>query len=406
VGDEQKIMIKFEEALNIVLGSVITLTPEEVSIIDSLERVLAGDVYSDCDIPAFDYSAMDGFALRYEDTKGALPESCIRLEIVGEFRAGGDTSSKVGSGEAVRIMTGAPIPDGADAVIMVEKTKENDGIVEICEEVEAGDNIRLTGEDIKNGDLVIHKGTLLNSAHVGMFASLGISRVNVIKKPRVALLTTGDEVIGIDEEIRPGKVRNSNAYSLFCQVKKYGGAPVNMGTARDEKDSLRERLKSCLDCDLIITSGGVSMGEYDYVRDVMNEIGMEQKFWKVAMRPGKPNLFGLIDGKPFFGLPGNPVSGMVGFEVFIGPAIRKMLGQKDEEPEVDAILQEDIKKKKGLRFFIRAVTRWEGGRYVTKTTGPQGSGMLSSMVRANSLIILPEDEQLIKQGTMVKVRLL
>jgi molybdopterin molybdotransferase len=399
-------MIKFEEALNIVLESVSTLVPEEVSIINSLERVLAGDVYSDCDIPAFDYSAMDGFALRYEDTKGALPESCIRLEIVGEFRAGGDTSSKVGSGEAVRIMTGAPIPDGADAVIMVEKTKENGGIVEICEEVEAGDNIRLTGEDIKNGDLVIHKGILLNSAHVGMLASLGISRVNVIKKPRVALLTTGDEVIGIDEEIRPGKVRNSNAYSLFCQVKKYGGAPVNMGTARDEKDSLRERLKSCLDCDLIITSGGVSMGEYDYVRDVMNEIGMEQKFWKVAMRPGKPNLFGLIDGKPFFGLPGNPVSGMVGFEVFIGPAIRKMLGQKDEERDVDAILQEDIKKKKGLMFFIRAVTRWEGGRYVTKTTGPQGSGMLSSMVRANSLIILPEDEQLIKQGTMVKVRLL
>jgi molybdopterin molybdotransferase len=397
-------MISFKEALDIVLGSVRTLAPEEVSIIDSLGRVLAGDVYSDCDIPAFDYSAMDGFALKYADTKGALPESCVKLKIVGEFRAGGDTSSKVGAGEAVKIMTGAPIPEGADAVIMVEKTKENDGIVEICEEVEAGDNIRLTGEDIKNGDLVIEKGILLNSAHVGMLASLGIPRVNVINKPRVALLTTGDEVISIDEEVRPGKVRNSNAYSLFCQVKKSGGVPVNMGTARDEKDSLREKLKSSLDCDLIVTSGGVSMGEYDYVREVVNEIGMEQKFWKVAMRPGKPNLFGLIDGKPFFGLPGNPVSGMVGFEVFIGPAIRKMLGQKEEESDVDALLQEDIKKKKGLRFFIRAVTRWEGGRYVTKTTGPQGSGMLSSMVRANSLIILPEDEELVKQGTMVKVR--
>ena len=399
-------MISFKEALNIVLGSVSPLAPEEVIIIDSLERVLAGDVYSDCDIPAFDYSAMDGFALKYADTKGALPESGIKLEIVGEFRAGGDTSSKVGPGEAVKIMTGAPIPEGADAVIMVEYTKENDGSVEVFREVEEGDNIRLTGEDIKNGDLVIRKGTLLNSAHVGMLASLGISRVNVVKKPRVALLTTGDEVIGIDEEVRPGKVRNSNAYSLYCQVKKSGGVPVNMGTARDEKGSLREGLRSCLDCDLIVTSGGVSMGEYDYVRDVINEIGMEQKFWKVAMRPGKPNLFGLIEGKPFFGLPGNPVSGMVGFEVFIGPAIRKMLGQKGEEREVDALLQEDIKKKKGLRFFIRAVTRWEGGRYVTVSTGPQGSGMLSSMVRANSLIILPEDEELVKQGTMVKVRLL
>jgi molybdopterin molybdotransferase len=399
-------MISFKEALDIVLGSVRTLAPEEVSIIDSLGRVLAGDVYSDCDIPAFDYSAMDGFALKYADTKGALPESGIKLEIVGEFRAGGDTSSIVGSGEAVKIMTGAPIPEGADAVIMVEKTKENDGIVEICEEVEAGDNIRLTGEDIKSGDLVIEKGTLLNSAHVGMLASLGIPRINVVTKPRVALLTTGDEVIGIDEEVRLGKVRNSNAYSLYCQVKKSGGVPVNMGTARDEKDSLRERLKSCLDCDLIVTSGGVSMGEYDYVRDVINEIGMEQKFWKVAMRPGKPNLFGMIEGKPFFGLPGNPVSGMVGFEVFIGPAIRKMLGQKDVEREVDAVLQEDIKKKKGLRFFIRAVTRWEGERYVTVTTGPQGSGILSSMVLANSLIIIPEDLDFVEKGTRVKVRFL
>jgi molybdopterin molybdotransferase len=239
-----------------------------------------------------------------------------------------------------------------------------------------------------------------------MLASLGISRVNVAKKPRVALLATGDEVIGIDDEVGPGKVRNSNAYSLYCQVKKSGGVPVNMGVARDEKDFLRERLTSCLDCDLIITSGGVSMGEYDYVKEVMNEIGMEQKFWKVAMRPGKPNLFGMIEGKPFFGLPGNPVSGMVGFEVFIGPAIRKMLGQKDVEREVDAVLQEDIKKKKGLRFFIRAVTRWEGERYVTVTTGPQGSGILSSMVLANSLIIIPEDLDFVEKGTRVKVRFL
>ena len=399
-------MISVKEALNIVLESVRLIDPEEVGIIDSLDRVLAVDVYSDCDIPAFDYSAMDGFALKSADTKGASPESGIKLKIAGEFRAGGDTSSKVEAGQAVRIMTGAPIPEGADSVIMVENTKEADNNVEIFEEVKKGKNIRLTAEDIKKGDLVMNRGTLLNAAHVGMLASLGISRIKVSKKPRVAVLATGDEVVGIDEEVRPGKVRNSNAYSLHCQVRKCGGTPVNMGTAGDEKNDLRDRLRSCLDCDVIITSGGVSMGEYDYVKDVMDEIGMDQKFWKVAMRPGKPNLFGVIEGKPFFGLPGNPVSGMVGFEVFISPAIRKMLGQKDVKREVDAILKEDIKKKKGLRFFIRAVTRWEDGRYMTGTTGPQGSGILSSMVLANSLIILTEDEELVKQGTMVKVRLL
>ena len=196
-------MIKFEEALKIVLESVIPLAPEEVSIIESHERVLAVDVYSDCDVPGFDYSAMDGFALRHADTKGASPESGVKLKVVGEFRAGGDTLSKVGSVQAVKIMTGAPIPEGADAVIMVEYTEENDGNVEVFREVEEGDNIRRAGEDIKNGDLVIHKGTLLNSAHVGMLASLGIPRIKVIKKPRVALLTTGDEVIGIDDALVP-----------------------------------------------------------------------------------------------------------------------------------------------------------------------------------------------------------
>ncbi|MDO8283211.1 MAG: molybdopterin molybdotransferase MoeA [Thermodesulfovibrionia bacterium] len=401
-------MISVDEALKTVLDSVKgPLGSESVGIIESLGRVLAEDIHSGSDLPAFDYSAMDGFAVKHSDIKDASLASGIRLKIAGEFRAGGDTSSKVSKGEAVKIMTGAPIPEGADAVVMVENTKEAGGFVEVFEQVEKGDNIRLAGEDIKKGDLVLEKGSLIGPAHIGMLASMGIAIVNVSKRPKVAILTTGDEVLSIEEKLLPGKIRNSNAYSLFTQVIASYAMPVNKGVAKDNKMSLSEGLKSCLECDIIVTSGGVSMGEYDYVKEVMNELGMDEKFWKVAMRPGKPNLFGTIAGKPFFGLPGNPVSTMIGFEVFVRPAIMKMLGRKGgERREVEALLEEDVKTKKGLTFFVRAQTRWEDGGYVTKTTGQQGSGMLSSMVKADSLIIVPEDVDTVKKGSRVKVRML
>jgi molybdopterin molybdotransferase len=399
-------MISVDEALKIILESVSPLASEEVTTIESLGRTLAGDIYSDCDLPAFNYSAMDGFALISSDTKGASSSSGRKVKKVGEHRAGVEAPLRVEKGQAVKIMTGALIPAGADAVIMVENTEETDDCVVVFEEVEKGKNIRLAGDDLRKGDLVMPQGTLIDAACVGMLASLGRVKITVTKRPRVAILATGDEVVGIDEEVRPGKVRNSNAYSLHCQVLKAGGIPVNRGIAADDIENLRHSLKACLDCDIIITSGGVSMGEYDYVRDIMIGLGLEEKFWKVAMRPGKPNLFGVIDGRPFFGLPGNPVSSMVGFEVFIRPALQKMLGGKNRAIEVDAFLQEDVRKKKGLRFFIRALTSWEEGRYVTRTTGPQGSGILSSMVIANSLMILPEDVDMVKQGASVRVRFL
>ncbi|MBI5676589.1 MAG: molybdopterin molybdotransferase MoeA [Nitrospirae bacterium] len=400
-------MIKVEEALDIVLESVKSMDAEKAGIIDSFGRVLAEDIKSDYNIPAFDYSAMDGYAVRVADTKGASAGKGAKLKVAGELRAGGDTSARVEKGQAVKIMTGAPIPQGANAVVMVEDTKMEDGNVAVLEEAEKGENIRLAGEDIKKGDLVISKGTLLREGHIGILAALGIPEVNVTRRPKVAILATGDEVISIDEDIKPGKVRNSNAYSLHAQVLACGGIPINKGVARDDIEGLKAKLRSCLDCDIIITSGGVSMGEYDYVKDVMIDMGMKLKFWKVAMRPGKPNLFGIINSKPFFGLPGNPVSTMVGFEVFVKPAILKMLGRiNDDRREVEAVLEEDIRKKKGLKFFIRAQTRWEDGCYITRTTGPQGSGILSSMVKADSFIILPEDEELVKQGEKVLVRLL
>lgn len=398
-------MISVDEALNIVLNSVNTLMPETVKIMDSFGRVIAEDVYSDCDIPAFDYSAMDGYALRYKDTKGASQYSPRELKVIGELRAGGEFKGRLKDGEAVKIMTGAPIPEGADAIIMVENTEKEGDIVKILQEVEEGENIRRVGEDVKKGSLVINKGTRLKEAHVGMLVALGKRDIKVTKRPMVAILATGDEVVDIGEEMRPGRVRNANAYSISSQVISAGGIPINMGIARDNPDELRLKLNQCLQYDVIVTSGGVSMGEYDLVKQILLELGMQQRFWKVAQRPGKPNLFGVIKDKPIFGLPGNPVSCMIGFELFVRPAILKMLGQtEDDRMEVEAYLEEDIKKKKGLRFFIRAQTRFEDGRFITRTTVPQGSGILSSMVLANSLIILPEDEGLVKKGARVRVR--
>jgi len=400
-------MIRVEEAIKVILESVKSLSSEIIGVTESLGRVLAEDVYSQCNIPGFDYSAMDGYAVRSVDTRGASPGSPKKLKVVAELKAGDLPSVGIKNGEAIKIMTGATIPEGADAVIMVENTSSKGDSVAILKEVEEGENIRRVGEDVKEGELVIQKGTLLKEAHVGMLAALGISKVRVTRRPRIAILATGDEVINIEEELKPGKVRNANAYSLSGQVLRWGGIPVDMGIARDEVGQLRAKLEASLENDLILTSGGVSMGEYDLVRDVLIEMGMDVKFWKVAIRPGKPVLFGVLRGKPVFGLPGNPVSSMVSFEVFVRPAILKMLDQRDEEiREVEAILEEDIKKKEGLRAFLRAKTRWEKGAYYTRTTGPQGSGILSSMVLANSLIILPEDKAVVRKGERVCVRFL
>lgn len=406
------LMIKVEEALNTILNSVRGLDTEVVRLTDSLGRTLAEDVFSNFDIPAFDNSGMDGYSLKSSDTIGASPEIPKTLKVIEELRAGIISSSEIKNGETIKIMTGAPIPLGADSVIMVEDTEKSavssqQSTVKIFKEVKAGENIRKAGEDIKRGELVIQKGSLLGPAHVGMLAALGISKIKVTRRPAVAILATGDELIDIKGKVKPGKVRTSNTYTLYSQILNCGGIPANIGIAKDDLRDLRKKIKSALGCDVIVTSGGVSMGDYDFVKDVLRSLGGEIKFWKIAMRPGKPVLFGMIKGKPFFGLPGNPVSSMVSFEMFVKPAILKMLCQKaDDRKEVEAILDEDIEKKKGLRFFFRGVTRWENGDYLTRTTGPQGSAILKSMMLANSLIILPEEEEYIKKGSRVRIRFL
>ncbi|MEW6009085.1 MAG: gephyrin-like molybdotransferase Glp [Candidatus Omnitrophota bacterium] len=416
-------MIFVKDALKTILDSVKILESETTRLSKGLDRVLTEDIYSNTNIPQFDNSAMDGYALLAKDTKGASKDKPKVLEVVDDIKAGDVPKRVVKGGEAIRIMTGAVMPPGADSVIMVEYTDKiknqrsrirNKEFVKIFKEVKFADNVRKAGEDIKKGELVIPEGTLLKSAHIGVLASLGKANIKVTRKPKVAILATGDEVIDVDEKLEPGKLRNSNTYALYSQVIKSGGMPKNLGIAKDNPLQLEKKIKQGLGCDLILTSGGVSVGDYDLVKFILAKMGTNIKFWQVAMRPGKPLVFGTISVKhlggkriPVFGLPGNPVSSMVSFEVFVRPVILKMLGEEqDERKVVDAVLEEDLKKKKGLRYFLRAKTRWEDGIYLTRTTGPQGSGILKSFVLANSLIILPEEEEFVEKGRRVTVRFL
>lgn len=401
-------MIKVDEALDIVLGSLKVPEAETVKLLQALRRILAEDVYTGFDIPGFDNSAMDGYALRSSDTTGATEANPKVLEIIEAIKAGFLPSKTISQNQATKIMTGAPIPKGADSVVKVEATQgDGKNRVKIFAQVKNELNVRRSGEDFKKGELALSKGTMITPACLGILASIGKSNLRVFKKPRVAILATGDEIVDVEDTFLKGKIRSSNTYTLYSQIIESGALPKNLGIVSDDPYQLRMKIEEGLDCDMILTSGGVSMGEYDFVKVVLEEMGADIKFCKVAMRPGKPLIFGLIDGKPIFGLPGNPVSSMIGFEVFVKPAIFKMLGRANwDKKEVEALLEEDVQKKKGLKYFLRAQTRWENGVYLTHQAGPQGSGILKSMAIANSLMILPQDQEFLGKGTKVKVRFL
>lgn len=399
-------MISIGQALKHIFSSLKVMGHESLKISEALSRILAEDVYSNFDIPGLDNSAMDGYALKSSDTVGISKDKPGVFEVVELVRAGSLPLKVLKVNQAIKIMTGAPIPEGADCVVKVEDTESDDQTkVNIFDKVNPGLNVRKSGEDIKKGELVVTKGTYLNPSALGILASLGKSEFKVIARPRVAIIATGDEVLDVAESFVKGKLYSANTYSLMSQVKKAGGIPKNLGIASDEPKALRKKIEEGFESDIIITSGGVSMGDYDLVKSVFENMGAEIKFWKVAIRPGKPVLFGLLNGIPIFGLPGNPVSSMISFEVFVRPAILKMLGQtEDNRKEVEAFLEEDIKKKKGLQYLLRAKTRWENGAYHTRTTGPQGSGILKSMLLANSLIRLDSDEEYLGKGKKVTVR--
>jgi len=400
-------MISVEDALKLILSTTPILGMEKVDIITALGRVIGENIYSPSDIPPFDNSAMDGYAVKSEDTKGASKDHPAVLTVIEDLPAGYVAKGKIKKGEAIRIMTGAPLPQGADSVIMVEETEASGDKVKIFNEAETNQHIRKGGEDVKKGELVIPQGTVLRPAAIGMLASLKRSFVSVYQRPLVSILCTGDELVDVDGELKAGQIVSSNSYTLASQVKECGGIPLLLGIARDRKDELEQKFREGLRADVIISSAGVSVGDYDLVKGVLQDLGMEMKFWKVAMRPGQPLAFGTIGGKPTFGLPGNPVSSMVSFEQFVRPYLLKMQGHKKIfRPVIEAIWQEGFVKKTERKYLVRCIVSKKEGTYIASSTGEQGSGILKSMVLANGLAIFPEEKEVIKAGEKVKVQLL
>jgi molybdopterin molybdotransferase len=411
-------MISVEEAYEIIVSVFRPLEPETVSMWNALNRVLAEDIYADVDIPPFANSAMDGYAVRAADVAGATRAAPIRLRVIGTLAAGQPPAQTVEPGTAIRIMTGAPMPPGADAVVRFEDTSEGDensrmtehphaDAVSIYVPVSARDNVREAAEDIRAGELVLTVGTELRPAEIGVLASVGRKECLVRRRPRVAVLATGDELVEPDEPLSPGKIRNSNAYTNAALVKKYGGIPLPLGIARDNVADLTLKLQRAVDlgADLILTSAGVSVGEYDVVKDVLTTLG-EMNFWQVRMKPGKPLAFGHIQGIPLIGFPGNPVSSMVSFECFARPAILTMQGKRRLRKQViRAILREDVRGG-DRREFKRAIVERIDGVYYARLTGDQGSGILTSMVKANGLAVIPEGTKRVLAGQEVSVQML
>jgi len=405
-------MISVEEALEKVLSYVSVLEGEEKPILQCLGQVLNEDVYSAIDVPPRDNSAMDGYAVKAEDVAGATPSSPVFLDVIGEVKAGDIPKEEVRALMALRIMTGAPLPRGADSVVQFENTDEAlrrerpPFQIGIFNQVTKGQNVRRAGEDIARGQLVLKRGAVLRPAEIGVLASLGKETTWVIRRPLVAIIATGDELAALGQPLPEGKIYNSNSFSAAAQVQRYGGIPQVLGIARDRVKDIKDKIKEALSADMLLTSGGVSMGNYDLVKDVLAKQG-EISFWTVRMKPGKPLAFGMIKGVPHLGLPGNPVSSMITFELFARPAILKMMGKKNlSKPTIEAILEGRIKNTDGRRIFARAIVSREDDRYLARIVGPQGSGVLTSMSRANGLVIVPEDVETVEEGETVKVLML
>ncbi|MCH5373870.1 MAG: molybdopterin molybdotransferase MoeA, partial [Planctomycetes bacterium] len=382
-------MLSPAEAATTILRSVGHGAVEHVPIMDALGRVLAVDVTSPIDLPQRDNSAMDGFAVRSEDVRGKCP---VELEIVEHIPAGAVPVETLDPGQCSRIFTGAHLPLGSDGVTRQEyTTRISDTVVRIEKDADASGNIRRRGEDLRRNSVVVSLGTELKPAHLGLLASVAQDVVPVYRKPRVAVMTSGDEVADLDDKaaiLDGSKIGSSNTYTLLSAVKQSGGIPIALGIARDDPRDIRDRMTSTQDVDLLVTSGGVSVGEHDHLRAVFEDLGGELRFWRIKMRPGKPVAFGILRGMPWIGLPGNPVSTMVTFELLVRPAIRKMLGlAQPYRRTVTVRMSEQYKSGTSRRDFVRAIVEMRGGELSASTTGAQGSGILTSMAKANALLI-------------------
>ncbi len=389
-------MIPIEAARRRILDACLPLAPVVVPLADALGRVLAEPVVAGHDVPPFANTAMDGYAVRAADTAGAP----ARLRVVGTLSAGSAPDVEVGPGQAVRIMTGAPIPPGADAIVMVERTSSaDDGSVVVIEVAASpGDHIRQAGDDLAAGQTVFEPGDELTPGHLGVLASLGFEQVRVVPPARVGVLSTGDELVTGPAPLQPGQIRDSNRPTLLALVREAGCVPVDLGTVGDDEPAIRKAIEDGLArCDALVTSGGVSVGDFDYVKAVLDDLALgdlgRMDWWQVAVKPAKPLAFGVVGGRPVFGLPGNPVSSMVSFELFARPALRQMTGHAQLlRPEVAAVADEPLRRRPdGKVHLVRVVaTHGDDGRHHVRSSGGQDSHLLRAMSQANALAVLPD----------------
>lgn len=397
-------MIPFEEALRLISENTHTLTATERDISDLNLEVLAEDVHAQKDIPFFSNSAMDGYALRSEDTRMAP----VVLKVKGFVQAGDSPNIDVGKGEAAKIMTGAPLVEGADAVVMVEDTEEQGQKVLVKKVVKKGEHVRLQGEEIKKDQVGLKKGTPLNPASVGFLVSMGRQRVQVFNKPRISILMTGNELIFPGQELKKGQIWESNSFVLTAALREVGIEPIVLGNARDDLQDIKERIQTGLNTsDVLLITGGISVGDYDFVQEAVLGLNVKKIFWRVAVKPGKPTFFGIERKKLIFGLPGNPASVLVTFLEYVRPAVLKMMGHpRVYLREVEAVLEEELKKKPDRANFLRGIFREQNGRIYVKRTGLQNSYMLESFSNANCLIFLEKGKNIFHPGEKVKIQIL
>jgi molybdopterin molybdotransferase len=408
-------MISVDEAWVKIQAFASPLAVERRRLEEAAGFVLAEHVRAPMDLPPFDNSAMDGYALRAADTAAAHPEEPVRLSVVGEVAAGGWRDAPVAAGTAVKIMTGAALPPGADAVLMLEDGRLRNGCVEIRATVPAGTHIRRQGEDVRRGDVLLEPGVRLNAQRLGLLANSGIAEVPVFRRPLVSLLATGSELTPPGTPLTPGRIYDSNRIALQALLQDTSGLCDNLGIVADDPNAIAERIRQGLSSDVLLISGGVSVGAHDHVKQVLRELGMETVFWRVAMKPGKPLLCGRVPAcrargagrgeRWVFGLPGNPISCVVGFLVFIEPLLRRLQGEPEAAAEyVKAELTDPVQKTDSRRHFLTArLQRVPAGSWRVTATEKQGSAMMQALAQANAFVVVPEDRQQVLAGEQVDV---
>ncbi|MCG9479215.1 MAG: molybdopterin molybdotransferase MoeA [Actinomycetia bacterium] len=399
-------MISVEEAKRLVLDSRFECKIIKTPILDSLGKVLAEDIAASEDIPIYDNSAMDGYAVIANDVKGADKSYPITLMIAGgSIPAGKVPNTEIEPGSCIPIMTGAVMPKGSDSVVMKEDVQRDGKSILVFREVKPGDNVRYRGEDIKKSDIVLKNSEVISPAVIGVLASLGIRTVKTFQPPRIGVIATGDELLEIDKKLKKGMVRDSNSYSLSAQIMETGAEYNRYGIIRDDEEVLKKSIKKALkENDILLLSGGISVGDYDFVKDTLEDIGADLIFWRVNQKPGKPLAFFKYKDRFIFGLPGNPVSVMVCFEIYVRPLIRKMMGfEKLFRAKVIAEALHEFRNKKGRANFARVILEKKDGKYFFSSTGMQGSGILTSMVKANGIAFFPSDIGDVKKGNIAEV---